>query len=135
MANAMSHNRPKDAARMNRPAYEQTKTHRHFQEVSASDLGTTAVHLNAYIAAQTLGMTAPGTLKCRTHVEITNTHATAIIYVKRWVTGGLEATTAIYQHKLAAAGGYVKIPMDADMDLSIISDVASSTTALITELG
>lgn len=107
-----------------------TVSHEVFNEHSFDDLGTSAVALAAYIVSK-----GKKPLSTRTHIEITNTHATAKIYVKRFFSGGVAATSAIYQYYLAPAGGYVKIPATIETDISIISDTASSTTALICELG
>lgn len=127
MAYASANNIPPDRNRLNRPAYDQVKNHRYFQQHSFDDLTTTAKELNAWIRAQGEQYKP---LSCRSHVEITNTHATATVYVGRSAT----TSSSIYQYKLSALGGYVKIPMDADHVLYLISDTAS-TTLVVTELG
>lgn len=133
MANTISNNFTSRTVGTSRPPYDQTNTHRFCQEFNFQDLTTTAKSVNDYILAQATNNEVK-LLPCRTHIEITNTHATATIYVKRFYKGSTTVTSAIYQYKLVPAGGYVKIPCHPDMDLQIISDTAS-TTGIITELG
>lgn len=132
MANTVANNLPTDRRSAIRPNDEKRTTHKTWQEMNYTDLTTTAVHLNAYIKT----VSGADILKNRTHVEISVTHATAKVYIKRFATGALDASSSVYTYVISNTSGfvpYVKIPMDADTDLSIIADGAS-TTGIITEL-
>lgn len=132
MATSIHNNLPTNRAASHRPPDQKRTTHCFHQETNFVDIGATAITLNEYIALN------GGTVYAgRSHVEITITHATAKLYIKRWIPNGLAATSAIYQWVISNASGftnYVKIPLDGDQNLSIIADGAS-TTGLITECG
>lgn len=112
---------------MNRPPYDQVSTHRYFnQHAFDTQILSSALSINALILAQT----NQKLLGCRTHIEITNPHATAKLYLAR--SNGV--STTVYQWVLTAAGGFLKEPCSADNDLWIISDT-NAVSAIITEVG
>lgn len=91
-----------------------------------TELDTTSIKLSALIK---LGDSSKNVFKDRTHVKITNTHATQDIYV---MEGGTVSST-VYSHKIAA-GGVLLEAWSADIDIVLIGS-NTNTTCTVVELG
>lgn len=129
MAYGYSTNLPTDPNKIPRAPYDQVNTHRWFaQHAFDTQILNTPSSFKALLKAQ--GKTP---MPFRTHVEISNFHGTAKIYVARGGDTSTSLSTSVYQWVLIPVSGYLKEPFGQDHDFYIVSDT-NGIGAMITEL-
>lgn len=121
---------------VSRTLQEQQTSHRWYvTHVFDTQVGTTALSLNKLIEDNN-GVKVFGKESKfkrhpnRSHIEITNNHASQTLYLARYSA----VSSSVYTFYLSASGGYVKEPMTTEDDIFIIGS-GSSTACTVTELG